>query len=82
MSCVNALDGPSGLNVSKNDYAWTDLTYLMYKNNVSWAYILATAASRIVRTMPCFVRPSPRAPMFPASGIPCLHSIPSSRITN
>ena len=40
-SCVNALDGPSGLNVSKNDYAWTDLTYLMYKGNVSWAYYLS-----------------------------------------
>jgi phospholipase C len=22
------------------DYAWTDLTYLLYKNNVSWAYYL------------------------------------------
>ncbi len=40
-SCQNALDGPSGLDVSKNDYAWTDLTYLMYKNKVSWAYYLS-----------------------------------------
>jgi phospholipase C len=40
-SCVNALDGPSGLNVSKNDYAWTDLTYLLHKSNVSWAYYLS-----------------------------------------
>lgn len=41
-SCVNALDGPpSRLNTSKNDYAWTDLTYLLYKNNVSWAYYLS-----------------------------------------
>jgi phospholipase C len=40
-SCVNALDGPSGLNVSKNDYAWTDLTYLLHKANVSWAYYLS-----------------------------------------
>ncbi len=40
-SCKNALDGPSGLNVSKNDYAWTDLTYLLYKNKVSWAYYLS-----------------------------------------
>jgi phospholipase C len=37
-SCVNALDGPRGLNVTKNDYAWTDLTYLLHKNNVSWGY--------------------------------------------
>ncbi len=40
-SCVNALDGPSGVNVSKNDYAWTDLTYLLHKANVSWAYYLS-----------------------------------------
>jgi phospholipase C len=41
MSCVDALDGPSGLNVANNDYAWTDLTYLLYKANVSWAYYLS-----------------------------------------
>lgn len=40
-SCVNALDGPSGLNVSKNDYAWTDLTFLLHKANVAWAYYLS-----------------------------------------
>ncbi|HVO71820.1 MAG TPA: alkaline phosphatase family protein, partial [Aggregatilineaceae bacterium] len=40
-SCKNALNGPSGLNVSKNDYAWTDLTYLLHKANVSWAYYLS-----------------------------------------
>jgi phospholipase C len=44
MSCVNALDGPSGLNVSKNDYAWTDLTYLLYKANVSWGYYLSNGS--------------------------------------
>ncbi len=44
-SCVNALDGPrtakSALNTAKNDYAWTDLTYLLHKNNISWAYYLS-----------------------------------------
>lgn len=40
-SCVNALNGASGTKgVTKNDYAWTDLTYLLYKNKVSWAYYL------------------------------------------
>jgi phospholipase C len=24
-----------------SDYAWTDITYLLYKNNVSWAYYLS-----------------------------------------
>jgi phospholipase C len=41
-SCKNALDGPpSRLNTSKNDYEWTDLTYLLHKGNVSWAYYLS-----------------------------------------
>jgi phospholipase C len=41
MSCKNALNGPSGLNVSKNDYAWTDITYLLHNANVSWGYYLS-----------------------------------------
>jgi phospholipase C len=41
---VNALNGASGLNVSKNDYAWTDLTYLLYKANVSWGYYLSNGS--------------------------------------
>jgi phospholipase C len=45
-SCVNALDAP-GLPPDFNNngkprpapfYAWTDLTWLLHKNNVSWAY--------------------------------------------
>ncbi|MGH7761352.1 MAG: alkaline phosphatase family protein [Candidatus Dormibacteraceae bacterium] len=39
MSCVNALQNPGqGAN---GKYAWTDLTYLMYKNRVSWKYYVA-----------------------------------------
>ena len=45
MSCKNALDGPKGglrtANFGKNDYAWTDLTYLLQKNNISWGYYLS-----------------------------------------
>jgi len=43
MSCTSNLDVPGrGLLASKNriDYAWTDLTYLLYKHNVSWGYYL------------------------------------------
>jgi phospholipase C len=47
-SCKNALDGPkNGLklaNGSKLDYAWTDLTYLLHKNNISWAYYLSNGS--------------------------------------
>ncbi len=50
-SCSNALDGPTfnpgkpgsslvEANAGKLDYAWTDLTYLLHKDNVSWGYYL------------------------------------------
>jgi phospholipase C len=50
MSCVNALQSPGnppdfglGQKVTPGphvapDYAWTDLTYLLFKNQVSWKY--------------------------------------------
>jgi phospholipase C len=49
-SCTNALDDPGNppdflqgknkadAHPSPPDYAWTDLTYLLHKNNVSWGY--------------------------------------------
>ncbi len=47
MSCINALDAPvfppdymPKLQHAAPDYAWTDLTYLMFKNNVSWRYYI------------------------------------------
>ena len=43
MSCTSNIDKPGqGLKAggTSEQYAWTDLTYLMYKNNVSWAYYL------------------------------------------
>jgi len=43
-SCVNNIQGPVSLkkaNAYTADYAWTDLTYLLYKNKVSWAYYVA-----------------------------------------
>ncbi len=44
MSCVNALDAPadpSSVNAGPPDYAWTDLTYVLHQNHVSWAYYVA-----------------------------------------
>ena len=43
ISCVDNIDNPApGLSNSsrKEDYAWTDLTYLLHKYNVSWGYYL------------------------------------------
>jgi phospholipase C len=50
MSCINALDAPQTppdfgnkpANAKPPDYAWTDLTYLLFKNNVSWKYFIQT----------------------------------------
>src|SRR6266567_4084271 len=48
MSCQNELQNPDsikgrnkGLPQKRPDYAWTDLTYLMHKSNVSWGYYVA-----------------------------------------
>ncbi|HKA51691.1 MAG TPA: alkaline phosphatase family protein [Candidatus Dormibacteraeota bacterium] len=47
MSCANALQNPDQLRAGTTaktqapDYAWTDLTYLLHKNNVSWKYYVA-----------------------------------------
>jgi phospholipase C len=45
MSCTTAVQGPGSPPGSPEnptnsvpDYAWTDLTYLLHKNHVSWAY--------------------------------------------
>ena len=44
-SCVDALQSPGQLGGKKGgatdpNYAWTDLTYLLHKDNVSWGYYL------------------------------------------
>lgn len=44
-SCQNAIQSPGNPpkfqgNTTTPDYAWTDLTYLLYKNHVSWGYYL------------------------------------------
>jgi phospholipase C len=49
MSCQNELQSPDRIQKGKTttasgsaqpDYAWTDLTYLLHKDDVSWAYYL------------------------------------------
>lgn len=44
LSCRSELTNPgvtNGTLTARADYAWTDLTYLLYQNHVSWAYYLA-----------------------------------------
>jgi len=42
MSCINRLQYPADPDTpgSKPDYAWTDLTYLLFKHQVSWKYYI------------------------------------------
>jgi phospholipase C len=47
MSCVNNIQGPVSTKQAapgQADYAWTDLTYLLYQHHVSWAYYLDQGA--------------------------------------
>ena len=40
-SCTNALQSPNAVGTPLSQtplYAWTDMTYLLHKNNVSWGY--------------------------------------------
>ncbi len=52
MSCINALQSPAnppdfqstvnGKKAAPPDYAWTDLTYLLFNNKISWKYYVQT----------------------------------------
>ncbi len=64
-SCANALDGPSGLNTTGNDYAWTDLTYLLHKDNVSWAYYLSNGSEPDCENDAMLCQPHPLAANVP-----------------
>ncbi len=67
-SCVNALQNPNPLLGGANrplppgkaDYAWTDLTYLLYKNNVSWAYYVAEGTQPDCEDDQMFCTPKPQ----------------------
>ncbi len=43
LSCTNALDFPRRLSGNRGNlrYSWTDITFLLYRHNVSWAYYLS-----------------------------------------
>jgi phospholipase C len=42
LSCSSALENPVSPKKGHPDYAWTDLTYLLYKHQVSWRYFVFT----------------------------------------
>jgi phospholipase C len=88
MSCVDALQGPQRLIVSESgtvteipDYAWTDITYLLHRNNITWGTTLPRATSRTAPMTRCSARCSPRRLSCPRYGTPFPGSGPFGRIT-
>ena len=43
-TCTNSLDNPWPDSTKPPIYAWTDLTYLLHKNAVSWAYYVTNGS--------------------------------------
>ncbi|MGD0764778.1 MAG: alkaline phosphatase family protein [Dehalococcoidia bacterium] len=52
-------------SVPRPNYAWTDLTYLLHKNNVSWAYYVAEGTQ-----MECEEEDQPCIPSLQQTGTP------------
>jgi phospholipase C len=41
LNCVSDLDDPGNEHSGNPEYAWTDITYLLHQNGVSWNYYVA-----------------------------------------
>ncbi|MDE3090643.1 MAG: alkaline phosphatase family protein [Chloroflexota bacterium] len=74
MSCQNELQSPQSLQAAKKGkvaqvkrpiYAWTDLTYLLHKNNVSWAYYVAEGTQPDCEDDAMFCTPKPQKASTP-----------------
>jgi phospholipase C len=56
MHCVNALDKPDQPWVSgQNPYAWTDITWLLHRNHVTWKYYYVDSVPEIWNPLPWFL---------------------------
>jgi phospholipase C len=70
MSCTNENSGPDSIlpaspettpaPVPKPTYSWTDLTYLLYQNHVSWAYYVADGTQPDCADDQMFCLPKPQ----------------------
>jgi phospholipase C len=67
MSCKNELANPQSLGLLPSrgrevtpEYAWTDLTYLMYRKNVSWAYYVDEGTQPDCENDAMFCDPKPQ----------------------
>jgi phospholipase C len=68
LSCHNELANPQSLGMNRNKavkevqpiYAWTDLTYLLHRNNISWAYYLDEGTQPDCENDEMFCDPKPQ----------------------
>ena len=73
LSCRNELANPQSLGLQLNpntkevnpDYAWTDLTYLLYRKNVSWAYYVDEGTQPDCENDEMFCDPKPQMASAP-----------------
>ena len=73
LSCKNELANPQsiGLQLNRNtkevnsEYAWTDITYLMYRKNVSWAYYVDEGTQPDCENDAMFCDPKPQTVYTP-----------------
>jgi phospholipase C len=76
MSCINALQNPDqppeyavahgNEPAAPPNYAWTDLTYLLYKNNVTWKYYVANGTEPDCDDDEMTCRPAPQRAGMPS----------------
>ena len=64
-SCASALDNPQGITKARTDYPWTDLTYLLYKANVSWTYYLSEGSEPDCADNAMLCQPGPQKKSVP-----------------
>jgi phospholipase C len=72
-SCVNELDAPDlpldfgkpGPNRKPPDYAWTDLTFLLHKDGVSWGYYVFPGAEPDCQNDAAACKPVKQGPKTP-----------------
>jgi phospholipase C len=67
-SCASNIVGPYTIDQVKAgqiDYAWTDITYLLHKHNVSWAYYLSAGAEPDCANDQEVCPPRPQKPHVP-----------------
>jgi phospholipase C len=88
-SCVNAIQDPGSPPGEPQNrsgavphYAWTDLTYLLHKQHVSWRYYVAAGSQPDCADNAMFCAPCRRRPARPKSGTRCRGSTRCGRTSS